>query len=458
MTGLWGEDRLFEALGELVRASPADGTEVVYDGSRRDLTRFAGSVVHQGAVERSERVVVRAHLGARMGVCASGSMEAEALRAALDRALAAARAAPPDRSFPGLPAPFPVRSLSTQAFDEETAALDAASKAPVLGRAFERAARSGATLSGRFHTVAEEVAVLSSRGVRAYHAGTRADVALFADTGGAQGFAGDLSRAASRIDVGALLETALQKALDARHPVALEPGAYDVVLEPAALAEILEWMALVCFSARSAEDGSSYTADGLDQRVTGERVSIYDEGASELPEAIPLPFDLEGMPKSRLDLLVRGVATGVAHDTRSAARAGTLTTGHAAEDVLSGERMAVPTHLFFAPGDLPAAELCARVERGILVTRFHYVCGTLDPRRASMTGMTRDGTFLIERGRVTRPVGNLRWSEGVLAAFERIEAVSRERRAHPGHWGRMVAVTPHLLVRGWTFTGRQEEA
>jgi predicted Zn-dependent protease len=455
---LRGESRLFETLEAVLRASPADGTEVVCEGGLRNLVRFARSTLHQGMVDRSGRVTVRVHLGRRVGQATVGSRDPDALRGALDRALAAARATRDDPSFPGLPEPRPLQSLSLPAFDAPTAAMSVAEKADLLERCFAAAEARGATLAGRFHTSAEEMAVVSSSGVRAYHAGTRAEAAFFAEAGGATGFAGDLARDAGHIDALSLATLAVETALAARDPAPLEPGAYDVVLAPAAVADVLEWMALVCLTARSVEDGSSFAADGFGRRVTGERITLYDEGASDLPEAIPQPFDVEGMPKGRLDLLRQGVVVGVAHDTRSAVRAGAAPTGHAAEDFLSGERLAVPTHLILEGGDDDAASLCARVERGVYVSRFHYVCGTLDPRRASMTGMTRDGTFLIEDGRIARAVGNLRWSEALLAALERVQGISRARQAVPGFWGRSVSVVPSLLVRGWTFTARQEEA
>lgn len=455
---LRGEGPLVDALeGVLERLRPlADAVELVYAGGERHLTRFAGNNLTQGMLEQSERVTVRLCRGQQVGLATAGSLEPEALDEAARRALAAALVIPPDPHFPGFPAPRPLRRMAALAFDEETAALTIDAKADALGGAFRRAARSGVTLAGRYHTLAEELAVVSTRGVRAYHANTRADVALFADADGAAGYAGGLSRAVGSIDVGALTERAVEKALHSRGPLAVPPGAYDVVLEPSALGEVLEWMALVCFTARSQEDGSSFAADGLGRRITGDAIELYDEGESEEPEALPLPFDLEGQPKKRLELLRHGAVMGVAHDSRSAARAGVLPTGHAAEDTLSGERLAVPTHLFVAPGQLTVPELVGRVERGLYVTRFHYVCGTLDPRRASMTGMTRDGTFLIENGRVTRPVENLRWSESILGAFERVGGLSLERHAQPGFLGQAVTVAPYALIRGWTFTGRQE--
>jgi predicted Zn-dependent protease len=458
-TPLFGEDALLSALERALRRAEIGDVEIVYEGGVRHHTRFASSQIHQGIVDRGERVSVRVALGRRVGSATTGGLGDDDVDTAIARAIRAARATPEDPHFPGFPAPAACVRLAATSFDEETAALGIDAKAAVLGRAFDDAARTGVSLAGRFHTFAEELAVASTRGVRAYHASTRADVAFFGDAGhGATGYAGDLSRAAGRVDLEALAARATERALAARAPIAIEPGAYDVVLEPAAVAEVLEWMALVCFTARSAEDGSSFTADGLGRRVTGPRVRLYDDGASEHPQALPLPFDIEGVPKQRLELLDRGIAAGIAHDSRSAARAGTQSTGHATEDPLTGERLAMPAHLFLEGGDEPAAALVSRVERGIYVTRFHYVCGTLDPRRASMTGMTRDGTFLIESGRVSRPVGNLRWTESVLGAFERIDGLSRERRALPGFIGHSVTVAPHLLVRGWQFTGRQEEA
>jgi predicted Zn-dependent protease len=254
-------------------------------------------------------------------------------------------------------------------------------------------------------------------------------------------------------EAAALAETACARALGQRAPVELAPGAYDVVLEPAAVAELLEWLALTGLSARTVEDGSSCLAGRAGQRITGP-VTIYDDALAGEDGCPTLPFDAEGTPKQRLVFVDGGVADGPAHDRATAARAHTRSTGHAAplgDDLFEGGP--VPQHLQLAAGPDSVEALLGRVERGLYVARFHYVNGLVDTRRALMTGMTRDGLFLVEHGRLGRGVANLRWTESLLEAFARIDGVGQVRQIVAASLSGAVCVCPAVLVRGWRFTG-----
>lgn len=454
---LHGQDALVTTLARALRYEDGvDEVELAYEGGARNHARFAHSAMTQVSTERGAKVSVRVRVGTRVGYARCGGADEPTLRRAVRHARELADASPADTTPGVFPAPRPVKQMSAAAFDEETAALRTDDKLARLGAAFERARQEGATLAGHFHTAALEHCVVSTAGVRCYHAGTRADVATIAQLASANaiapsGFAGALHRAVGRIDLGGLAETAIGGALRGRAPVTVPLGEYTVVLGPAAVAELVEWLSLASLCARSVEDGSSFAADGFGRRVTGPLISLYDEGESELPEALPQPFDIEGMPARRLPLLDRGVVVGVTHDSRSATRLGLPSTGHASEDALSGDRLGVPTHLFLEGGDDTEDELIAQVERGLYVTRFHYVCGTLDPRRGSMTGATRDGLRLIEDGRVTRGCTDLRWNVSVLRAFAEVEGASRARTTLPAFFGGGAVVAPALLVRRWRF-------
>jgi predicted Zn-dependent protease len=240
-----------------------------------------------------------------------------------------------------------------------------------------------------------------------------------------------------------------------RAPVDLAPGAYDVILEPPAVAEVVEWLALTGLGARSIEDGSSCLAGRMGQTLTGP-VTLYDDALSGDEGCPTLPFDAEGTPKTRLTFLDSGVARGVAHDRATAHTAGAAPTGHAAplaDDLALDGGGPVPQHLHMAPGSDGADQLIARVERGLYVARFHYVNGLIDTRRTLMTGMTRDGLFLVENGRLGPGVRNLRWTESLLEAFTRLGGVSRARQAVAAGLSDAVFVCPTVLVRGWRFTG-----
>lgn len=186
----------------------------------------------------------------------------------------------------------------------------------------------------------------------------------------------------------------------------------------------------------------------LGRRVMGDNVSIWDDGTD--PSGLPSAIDFEGVAKRRVELVTDGVATGLVHDSATAARAGVPSTGHA----LPAPNTFGPLtwNLFMAPGSSSKEEMLAATERGIWVTRFHYV-NIVHPRRGVLTGMTKDGTFLVEDGRITRPVRNLRFTEAIPEAFSRIEAISTETRLIAAEYSGVNARVPALRIRGFSFTG-----
>jgi PmbA protein len=255
-----------------------------------------------------------------------------------------------------------------------------------------------------------------------------------------------------------LARAAAGRAIAGADPIDLPPGPYDVILEPKAIAEAIEWLSFASLSARPLEDGSSCLAARLGQSVTSPRISLYDDAADPDPAAPRAPFDAEGTPKRRVDFIAAGIARGVVNDRAGARRLAAPPTGHATPlvDELPWDT-ASPQHLHLAPGPDTFQDLLARVERGLLVTRFHYVNGLLDTRRALTTGMTRDGLLLVENGKITRGVRNLRWTEALLEALGREAGITRERRAVAAWFSPLTGgalVMPTLLLRGFRFTGK----
>lgn len=453
MTGAELLDALDAAL-----AGQAGELELSASAARVGTTRFANSRVTQtGDVEE---VVVQARVaeGGRLGAARSSALDAASLRAliAQARAIAAAQkncapVAPPAPFDDGRePAP-----RCEDAWDEATARAGAGERARLIAPAFRRAAADGLDAAGLAAIAEVARAVATSRGARRAHRFTAARLDVIASHATASGRASRYAAALAPVDgaAAALADDAAARALRGRDPIELEPGAYDVILEPPAVAELLEWLALTSLGARSVEDGSSCLAGRAGERLTGE-VTLYDDATSGEDGCPRAPFDAEGTPARRVTFIERGVARGWAHDRESAARAGAASTGHAAP--LGGdlfEAGPTPAHVHLAGGDDDEAALLARVERGLWVSRFHYVNGLLDTRRALMTGMTRDGLFLVENGRLGRGVRNLRWTESLLAAFERLGGVTRARQVIPAHLTDSVFVCPTLLLRAWTFSG-----
>jgi predicted Zn-dependent protease len=248
------------------------------------------------------------------------------------------------------------------------------------------------------------------------------------------------------IDAAAVGAEAADKAIRSVDATDLEPGQYDVILEEYAVQTTLEYLSFNAFSALAVEEGRSFME--LGRQVMGPNVSIWDDGND--PTGLPSAIDFEGVAKRRVALVTDGVAAGLVHDSSTAARAGVTSTGHA----LPAPNTFGPLtwNLFMAPGSSSKEAMLAATERGVWVTRFHYV-NIVHPRRGVLTGMTKDGTFLIEDGRIVRPVRNLRFTEAIPEAFSRIEAISSQTRLLAAEYSGINARVPALRIRGFSFTG-----
>jgi predicted Zn-dependent protease len=278
--------------------------------------------------------------------------------------------------------------------------------------------------------------------------------------GGAAGYGGHLHRDVHALRIDEETARAIRVCTDSREPAHLDAGTYDVVMEPEAVSELFEWLSSISFGAPEVEQGTSPMAGRLAERITGERVTLHEDPASDDPDlGFGCPFDREGTWRRRVPLLEQGVARAVLYDRTYAARAGAISTGSALVPTLGNAGGIGPTALTMTPGDAASVdELVAGVDHGLYVCRLHYVNGLLEPRRAVMTGLTRDGCFLVERGRIARAVGNLRFTDSFLEGLARCDGATRERKAIPTWWSEDGAiVTPAVRMRGFRFNGASQK-
>jgi PmbA protein len=293
----------------------------------------------------------------------------------------------------------------------------------------------------------------NSHGVRRYSCVTSADATVIAIRGTDSGYATRCGRRAVDVDIRSLGEEAIDKAtLCAGIHDDLEPGEYDVILEPPALAEVFDWMNLIAFSGQSYEETSSFFFGNLGKQLLGENFTLVDDSLDE--RFLPFPFDVEGLPKRRVPLIEKGILRTPVLDKVYADRLGIVPTANAWH--LGWSEHGSAFHLAMDGGQSTREEMIRSTRRGIWVTRFNYVNGLLEPRTALMTGTTRDGTFLIRDGKVVARLPNLRWTQAMIDAFSNIEALSRERRA-VGTWYNPFGGTlaPTVKIRGWNITGKQ---
>jgi len=263
---------------------------------------------------------------------------------------------------------------------------------------------------------------------------------------GGTGWASFSGRDASELDAAALGTLAADTARRSADPMELDAGIYTVVLAPEAVADIAQFIAWYGCSIKSVEEGRSFMSGKLGQRVTSPLITLVDDALR--PSACGLTFDFEGQPKTRVALIDAGVAASPVTDSYWAARTGRPNTGHALP--APNSQGPLPLDVALEAGDAEASALIASVKRGIYVTRFHYV-NIEDPTRVTLTGMTRNGTFLIENGELARPVKDLRFTQPALEALDTTLGVSAYRQLVGEEGG---ALVPYLLLERFTFTGR----
>jgi predicted Zn-dependent protease len=442
-------ERVLRQIAERVMesAAAADQLEVVVRGGSQSLTRFANSYIHQNVQEADLAVTVRAVLGKRIGVAATDLVTEEGLQAVAERAVTLAQLQVENKDFVSLPGP--TRITPAAAYVERTASFSADERAEVVRKACETARGIGLTAAGAFSTSHSEVAVLNSLGVWAYHRATLADFSTVIMGETSSGFAEHMSLDAGEVDGAALAAEAIERCQRAANPQPLEPGIYDVILLPCAVADFVDYFAYLSFGAQAFIEQRAFMSGRLGERVMGENISIWDDGLD--PSGTPTPFDAEGVAKQRVELITDGVAKGVVWDSYYANKEGRESTGHALG--AGNTEGPMPGNMFLAPGSATIDDMVASTRRGVLVTRFWYT-RPVHPLTVVMTGMTRDGTFLVEDGTIKRPVRNLRFTQSYLEAMERVEAVGRETKLLPLFTGS--CRVPALKVAGWNFTGATE--
>jgi len=381
--------------------------------------------VHQPTLISDETLTLRVVRDGKVGCASTNRTDDEGVQEAARRAAEAADSARPDPDYAGLQPPSEVPEV--EGFDEATAALTPEEQAAAAGAAIEAAPGYG--LYGYFTSGVTEIAVSSSTGHAVAQTMTDASVLAIAASDQESGYAEATSWRAGQLDPAAVAQEAAEKAARTKDAVEIEAGTHAAVLEPYAFSELLWYFGFSSLGALSFLEERSYLSGRLGQQLFHESFTLADDGLD--PRGLPKAFDFEGTPKQRVVLVEDGVAKDVVWDRRTAKRAGgRVSTGHALAPPAQGFGP-IPFNLSVEGGNANREELVERVENGIYVTRLHYL-GVVDPREGIITGMTRDGTFRIEGGKVTKPVVNLRFTtsfpklvEALLGLGNDVELVNR---------------------------------
>lgn len=434
---------------QVLAASRSEETEAIIHSTISELTRFANNAIHQNVAERTLSLSVRTVSGGRTARASTNRLDEASVRAAVARAEALAERQQPD---PELLPMAEAQSYSAVAREiSATTALTPEARAATVGEMVAIAERESMTAAGIMASSHSAFSILNSRGLEAHYRETSAEYSvtmLAADSSGwAKGNAPDVGQ----LDPVAGARRAMEKARLSAHPVEIPPGRYTVVLEPAAVLDLLGFL-FWDFGGLAVLDQRSCLTGRVGTELFGTNITVVDDVYHPLQSGAP--FDGEGVPRQRVPLIENGVVRGLVFARPSAARAqrekpelGARPTGHGFP--LPNEYGEAPMNIVMAGGDADGEALIAGVSHGILVTRLWYI-REVDPYRKILTGMTRDGTFLIENGQLTRGVRNFRFNQSVIEMLRQVEALGRAVRASGEESFDMVV--PPLLVRDFNFT------
>ena len=426
--------------------STADACRVTINSGMRQNTRFAVNQVSTAGDDYNASVNIRAVVGKRVANVTVNRLDDASLRAAVANAERIAKLAPEDPEL--LPELAPQQYQESIAWSDATASLEPEARAEAVRAVTSRALQAGLISTGYLEANAGSNAVANNNGLFAYSRSTSSAYTTTVRTpdGTGSGWAGNSDNDFTRIDPRLLAERAIDKARRSMNPVAIEPGRYTVILEPTAVANLVQLIS-GSLNARGADEGRSFFSKAgggnkIGEKVVDERVTLVSDPLD--PRVPANTFSGDGMPTQKVTWIENGVVKNLAYDRFWAQKSGKAPVNAGGTLAMTG-------------GTSSMEEMIASTERGILVTRFWYIRG-VDPRTILFTGLTRDGTFLIENGKVTRPVKNLRYNESPIFMLNNLMAMGRPERVSASESGGpgQAIIVPPLKCRDFNFTSTSD--
>jgi PmbA protein len=439
---LLSDAELHRIAEKIFKFSDADETEVEIGVVSDALTRFANNTIHQNVAEQVLNVSVRTVLNGRTARAMTNKTDDESLRRAVDVSKTLARSQP---RIPGLlPMPGPQKYTKVSRFFEKTANASPDDRARAVVRVTQLAEKNKQTAAGIFSTGVTQMAIANTSGMFASHRQTRAEFSITILESDSSGWAKENSPDVSRLDPAALARSASEKCAASRKPGEAAPGHWTVILEPSAVLDLVGYL-FYDFAGTAMMDQRSCFNNRMGQKILGDNITIYDDAYHPLQSGAP--YDGEGIPRQKTLLLDKGVPKNLVYSRATARKMKTKPTGHGFS--LPNDEGEAPINLVFSGGDATVDEMVRSTECGILVTRLWYI-REVDPYEKVLTGTTRDGTFLVEHGRVTGGIRNFRFNQSMLEMLSNVEMMGPSVRAAGEESFEMVV--PAMKVRNFNFS------
>jgi len=452
-----GSEEKFDKISEKVmKEAEADEVEVRIIKSDTALTRYANSQIHQNIGQEDVDISIRAVFGKRTGAASTNSLEKSSVKDCLSKAETIARNQKSDPDFKGLPEAKKGKK-GKENYVEDTAKFTPDERAEKVKEIIEMASDEGVDrVYGAFQTEVQNLFVANSNGVKKFSRFTSANLTTtaIADWDNDQGFGWSemCSSDVQDIDHMSVGRKAVEKGLNNLDTKKIDLGEYDVVLEPLAVQSILMYLDMMGFSAKKVQEERSFMKGKFGEQIMDERVNIYDD-VSDL-DMIGYPFDYEGVSKEKVEIIKDGIANEVVYDSYTAGREeDEESTGHALP--MPNPMSPLAMNLLMDTGDYAQEEMIEETDKGILVTRFNY-CRPVHPVKGILTGLTRDGTWLIEDGEIKHPLKNLRFTQNLIEAFNNIEGIGKERTLFAMGYYPAYFAAPALKIKDFNFTGTTE--
>jgi len=439
------KNKAFEVLQKGLGYSQADQAELVLMGEDFSLTRFAENVIHQNMARVDHTLMARVVLGKKVGVAVTNSIKDEDIKKVIKDAEEIAKNQKEDSDFVSLPVSSP--APEAKGFFPKTSEYSPSERSKGVEIAVKRCKSQNLAGTGAFQTETNVTCVVNSLGTRQYFQETKAQFSLTANSGDtASGWAQGYDRDVNKIDIENITQRAALKANMSSNPIELPPGKYTVILEEAAVASLLLFLGFLGFGAKTFTQGRSFMAGKIGEKITGDNITIVEDPYD--PVMNGMPFDYEGVVKKKVPLIENGVARGVVFNSYYANKAGVESTGHALPP--NNTFGPYPKNMVMSPGNSNLEEMISSTEKGILITHFWYI-NYMNPMKTMVTGTTRDGTFLIEGGKIKSAVKNMRIGQSILEAFANVEMMTKDRKLCPQYG--VVMYVPAMKIKDFTFMG-----
>ncbi len=420
--------------------------EIIASEDKSELTRFAESYIHQNVAETDLNLTVKVINEDRIGAVQMNSIDDRTISKNIEKAIEVTKITPKlDYHYQLLkPQSYKIKSK----YSKDTASFTPLNRAQLVRQLIKEVNKRGYKAAGAFKTEEATLLVANSERVFAFDRGTKVDFNCVITRDNSTAHASFIDSDINNFNINKITDELLKTAFKNVEQIEIEPGVYTVILSPEAVAEILNYAGYTAFNGKMIMEGKSFVCHNQGKKIFPETITVSDDPFDEL--TMPIPFDLVGYPREKTALIKGGVIKDGVYDHLTALKYNRKCTGNTLPPEYASFG-ALPFNPVMKEGSNSVEEMISSTKKGIYVSRFHYV-NILNPMSIQLTGMTRDGTFLIEDGKLGRAIKNMRFNTSVVDMLKAVDMISKERQIKSGFIG--PAVAPYLRTNNFTFSSK----